>query len=107
MNTKSTLREIVLKVIFSPNPNHPYDVHQITHLYSHVALELRGGASEKMKLGLESPPELDDDDKMLVNEIFWDLFIEKVITLGRDALNERAPFYRLHADAEVNAKRGI
>jgi hypothetical protein len=107
MNTKAKLRESVLRVIFKPNSNHPYDVFQLTHLFSHVALDLKGGDTQKLKLGLEAAPDLDEDDKMLVREIFWDLFIEKVITIGKDALNERMPFYRLHTDAVVNAKRGI
>jgi hypothetical protein len=44
---------------------------------------------------------------MIVLEVFWDLFIERIVTVGKDAANDSMPSFRLHSDARSNANRGI
>ena len=43
---------------------------------------------------------MDDRDVELVRDIFWDLFRQGLVTIGRDAVNDAWPNFRLshHAD---------
>jgi hypothetical protein len=50
-------------------------------------------------------PHLDDSDAVLVQEIFWDLIVERVLTIGADAANSQLPWFRLHSDAKDNLRR--
>jgi hypothetical protein len=43
-----------------------------------------------------------EGDKLLVQEVFWDLVYQRVLTLGTDLLNREYPFFRLHSDFEEN-----
>lgn len=99
---KSELRDIVLAVIFGKEEVN-YPPNQFNHLAMGVALILSrrsGGVS------FSSPePRLSNSDTMLVQEVFWDLVVERVITIGLDAENSLFPWFRLHSDAETNLKR--
>jgi hypothetical protein len=101
---KSELRDVVLDIIFD-REKVTYDPSQFTHLVSGVA-EVLGRRASGSRSGINSLEYgLNDGDKTLVEEIFWDLFTERVITLGLDAVNIEFPWFRLHSDAAANLKR--
>jgi hypothetical protein len=54
-------------------------------------------------IGLEDVHQ--DGDKLLVQEVFWDLIYQRVLTLGLDLANREFPFFRLHSDFEENAEQ--
>ena len=41
-------------------------------------------------------------DWLLVNEIFWDLVAERVLTPGMNSSNLKFPWFRLHSEAAAN-----
>ena len=43
-----------------------------------------------------------EGDKLLVQEVFWDLIYQRVLTLGIDLANREFPFFRPHSDFEDN-----
>ena len=43
-----------------------------------------------------------EGDKMLVQEVFWDLIYQRVLAVGIDLANREFPFFRLHSDFEDN-----
>jgi hypothetical protein len=102
---KSELREIVLAIIFGKE-NVAYDPFQFAHLTLGVSEVLRRRAGGTSSASIYSEQRLNDADTMLVQEIFWDLIVERVITIGGDAANAQLPWYRLHSDAIANLKRG-
>jgi len=102
-NRKSELREIVLdillykeKVMFSPS--------QFGHLTAGVAEVLfrRDNPNSDAFRGIAFPPEreLEENDWLLVQEIFWDLVSERIINVGMDSANAQYPWFRLHSEAE-------
>lgn len=42
---------------------------------------------------------LSDEDQDILLEVFWDLFLERVVTLGSDHVNYEFPYFRLHSSA--------
>ena len=46
-----------------------------------------------------------EGDKLLVQEIFWDLIYQRVLTLGIDLANREFPFFRLHSNFEENVEK--
>lgn len=42
--------------------------------------------------------ELSEEDEQWAREIFWDLFREKVVTLGADRKNSDFPWFKLHSE---------
>ncbi len=44
-------------------------------------------------------------DKLLAQEIFWDLIYQRVLTLGIDVANREFPFFRLHSNFEENVEK--
>jgi hypothetical protein len=45
---------------------------------------------------------LEPADESLVQEIFWDLVVEKVLTIGKNPANPNFPWFRLHSEASEN-----
>ena len=97
---KAELRAIVLDVVFRRR--------QVTYSptqYGHLSLGVAEVAYQKKAIGgWGSEQRLDEDDEMLVQEIFWDLVVEKVLTIGLDSANSKYPFFRLHSEAKANLK---
>ena len=97
---KAELRKIVLDLVFGRKqvtyaPNH------YTHLSLGVAEVLY---VQKAVGGWGSEQKLDGEDELLVLEIFWDLIVEKVLTVGIDSSNRDFPYFRLHSEAETNLR---
>ncbi len=102
---KSDLREIVVAIIFGKEKV-AYEPSQLAHLTLGVAevLGRRAGGSGSAHIH-SAEQQLKDADATLVQEVFWDLIIERVITIGIDAANAELPWFRLHSDAVANLKR--
>jgi hypothetical protein len=99
MNRKAELREIVLDIVFK-REHVTYDPYQFEHLALGVAEILNNRASRPARFQGES--QLNESDWLLINEIFWDLIVERVITLGFDRSNSEYPFFRLSSHAQKN-----
>ena len=101
--TKDELRTIVLDVIFGKVPV-TYTPTQFVHLTIGVAETIR------RRQGLQPTPhdpgvQLTPPECLVVNEIFWDLIAERVITPGVNASNLELPWFRLHSEAKTNLER--
>lgn len=61
----------------------------------------RGTPASPGRMSYGSYPELSPADTMILQEVFWDLFREGVITLGMDAANPTYPWFRVHSEARL------
>jgi hypothetical protein len=101
MSSKSELRQIVLDIIFGKE-NVFLDPWQFGHLTAGVAevLYRRAGFADSAMASLSQPErKLEEDDWLLVQEIFWDLIFKRVITIGSDKANPEFPHFRLHSSS--------
>lgn len=87
------LRAVVVEIIsgtekvgLSPN--------QYVHLISGVAEVLHRRENQPQQ-GIQSQPQLSSADRELVGEIFWDLFLQRIITLGSDTSTPAFPWFRV------------
>lgn len=98
MNRKAQLRTVVLDIICKREPA-TYAPTQFASLVANVAEVLARQAGQSKGSVWQNPsPDLNEGDKMLVSEIFWDLVVEKVITIGLDSANQGYPWFRLHSE---------
>jgi hypothetical protein len=97
---KQLLRGIILDIL-AGRERTTYDPNQIAHLLCGTAEVLNRRHSEAAEPGSVFPGhlELDYDDKLLAQEICWDLIIERIITPGHDFPNSELPFIRVHSEA--------
>lgn len=102
-NRKRLLREIVLDVLFGREQG-TYPPNLIANLKTTVAevLGRKSPAPDKTFSPFPQQARLDYDDDALVQEIFWDLLIERVVTIGMDASNSELPWFRLHSETAEN-----
>lgn len=102
---KNELRSIVLDIVFE-REKVSFEPSQFGHLTAGVAEILERQAGDRTFSGSVFTPQvrLDPQDEMLVQEIFWDLIVERVLTIGNDSANPLFPWFRLHSDAEANLK---
>jgi hypothetical protein len=96
---KAEIRKAVLDIL-SGRASSEFPQNQFGHLKEGVAkvLESRGGTPPG-RLPMDFYPELSGEDETILREVFWDLFIEKVITIGCDGMNPEFPWFRLHSEA--------
>ena len=93
------LRSVVLDIL-SKRENVSYDPSQFQHLIIGVAqvLERREGPGQRGLLS--SDPQLSHNDRELVREIFWDLFLQRIITLGLNDSNREFPFFKVSSQGQ-------
>jgi hypothetical protein len=74
-----------------------FEPHLYANLLSGVAevLARRGSSGQQIPLAGSSETRLHDRDSELVRDIFWDLFRQGFITLGKDDMSPAWPFFRL------------
>jgi hypothetical protein len=102
-NRKSELQKIVEDIVFQRlKLQFPQrDLHNLKIEVSKV-LETNAGTFDPLR---SSGDRLSQSDRELVEEIFWDLFIERIITVGEDGMSRAEPSYRLHSEWRNNLKR--
>lgn len=102
---KAELRDVILDIVLGKEKV-AYEASQFDHLKLGVA-QVLGKRAGQAGLGSKFSPELrlNDSDTMLVAEIFWDLIVEKILTIGLDPENPQYPWFRLHSEAEINLQR--
>jgi len=101
MNRKDELRGVVLDII-SEREHVTYDPWQFGQLTAGVAEVLfkRCNSPDSGSPSVFQPERrLVEEDWLLVQEIFWDLVFERVITIGLNSSNPEYPWYRLHSEA--------
>lgn len=98
---KIELRKIVLDIVFK-RESVTYGPSQLNNLNLGVAEVLNRGARAGGSYASVFQPEsrLDAGDAMLVMEIFWDLVVEKILTIGLNSDNPNFPWFRLHSEAK-------
>src|SRR5438874_1412052 len=100
---KQELRKIILDIVFG-RERVGYEPSQFAYLASGVAevISRRVPKPSTSTAIFLHEPRLDHNDELLVQEIFWDLVIEKVLTIGSDVSNTQFPWFRLHSEAQLN-----
>lgn len=95
---KALLRKIVMDILTRREPV-SYECNQFAFLrlaVKEVLVRRKDKALAQMVNNTSNHDLPDEDDKLLL-EIFWDLFVEQVITLGLDSSKPGFPFFRLHS----------
>ena len=79
-----------------------YDVARLDNVLAGVAevFERRAGKPREGFNIFPTAPELEHEDKLLAQEVFWDLMIEKIITPGLNFPNSELPYFRLHSEID-------
>jgi hypothetical protein len=101
---KRLLRALVLDILFRRETG-SYPPNQLANLKTNAEALERKTPAPKVFSPFPQQPRLDYDDDLLVQEIFWDLVIERVVTIGMDASNADLPWFRLHSEAAENSSR--
>src|ERR1700730_4144580 len=85
---KQELRKIVIDIVFGREKVN-YDPSQFSHLAIGVAEVLQRRVSAGGGAAAVFPHQtlLQHEDQLLVQEIFWDLVVEKIITIGKNPSN--------------------
>ena len=63
-----------------------------------LVLRLKGGLPEWIN---DADPRLSETEATLFLEVFWDLVIEKKLTIGLNHANPQYPFFRVHSEANL------
>jgi hypothetical protein len=100
--SKAGLRNVILDIVFGRETVH-YSPTQFEHLAIGVAevLQRRQGPPSA-SVWPAGDQRLCEADWLLVNEIFWDLVAERVLTPGMNSSNLKFPWFRLHSEAAAN-----
>lgn len=101
-NRKLELKNIMLDIIYRREATTycPDQEGNLLHGVAEVLKRRAGKSNESENLTIyPQSPELDEDDKLLCQEVFWDLIIDRVITPGSDGANLELPFFRRHSEA--------
>jgi hypothetical protein len=100
---KQLMRRVVLDIICG-REKVQYEPNRFPHLLAGVTEVMirRKVEPPKDRMPYDMYPELSDEDKDLVREVFWDLVIERVITIGLNASNPDFPWFKLHSEYKWN-----
>src|ERR1700733_4738445 len=88
--TKTELRSIALNILLN-NSNPP-------NQFANFELQVAGSAGR-------NPPGFHGEEWLLFREVFSDLILDKIITIGKDQANCDLPWFRLHSEALENFMR--
>jgi len=101
---KKLIRGIVLDILFGKE-NVQYPPTQFLSLCAGVAAVMarRNVPASPGRLPINFSG-LSEEDSLFIHEIFWDLIVERVITIGSDSANLEYPWFRLHSEAKANSK---
>ena len=91
---KDKIRKAVISILKGDSPI-PYEINQLNHLEIAVATRLHGRTEQGRDERLHEP------EASLFLEVFWDLVIEKKVTIGLDYNNSQLPFFRIHSEARL------
>ncbi len=99
------MKQIVLDILFDREKVY-LDPCQFGHLTAGVA-EVLYRRENPTSRGMALVPErtLEENDWLFVQEIFWDLVGERIITIGMDSANAQYPWFRLHSEATERPRR--
>jgi len=104
-NRKEQIRKIVLDILFEREVTRwkPTQFENLAVGVAEVIENRESGGKNQTAGGFSS--QLGSADKMILQEVFWDLFVNKIITLGMNEANPGYPWFRLHSEAEQNINR--
>ena len=98
MIAKHILRALVLEVV---NHEPQTQIVNVTNSVERLVVErdLFPSSEDCQRLGIDfkyyQNKTLNSTDKLTINQIIWDLIIERIVTSGYDASNPNLPFFRL------------
>jgi hypothetical protein len=72
-----------------------YDLSQYEHVLIGVAEVFQRRGENLRQRSFGSGRDLSQQDRELFREVFWELFRQGIITLGRDDSNRNFPFFRV------------
>ena len=98
------IRSTVLAILLGNSEYRGSPPEQFMSLHLAVAEVLRERASEPDSRQHSGDAQLSYADGEFVREVFWDLFVQRVITLGSDDCNSDYPHFRLTGSGEKLAK---
>ena len=96
---KQLIRNIVLDIL-TEREHVQYEPSQFNHL-AHGVVEVmirRKSPAPEGRMPIEMYPEISQEDADILREVFWDLVVEKIITIGSDAANPDFPWFKLHSE---------
>ena len=106
MNAKKLeIREIIIAIV-TGRESTKYGSRQIVNILYGVAevLERRANKTSRSQNVFSQDVELNPADKLLAQEVIWDLIVERILTPGADTSNFDLPWVRLHSEAESKLK---
>jgi hypothetical protein len=99
---KNEIRQAVLDILFE-RAEVTYPANQYPHLKIGVAEVLdrkSGRVTNRLRDAVLGEPEA-----TILLEVFWDLVVEKIITIGANDMNSEVPWFRLHSEAKSRLKK--
>ena len=94
--TKSEIRDIALDILL--NTPHPPNQKAAFDLAIAEALVRKTGQGQRRD-------ELVRENWVTFNEVFWDLMLDRIITVGIDSAHAHPPWFRLHSEVRENLRR--
>jgi hypothetical protein len=96
---KQLIRKIVLDIL-TRREHVQYEPSQFNHL-AHGVVEVmirRKVPVLEGRMPIDMYPEISQKEADMLREVFWDLVVEKIITIGSDASNPAFPWFKLHSE---------
>jgi len=108
---KAKIRAITLDILFQ-KVKVTFEPFNFNHLKIGVAEHLDEGGGKQENRGLysgsyASEAKLTNSDTEILMEVFWDLVVEKVFTIGSDADNPAYPNFRLHSSVRKKDRKDV
>src|SRR5436190_5437765 len=92
------IRAVFLDLLAGREPTEYYDLQQYGYVSKNIAIVFQKRESPDLHKEWRARgdwPELSEPDLSLVSEVFWNLFLERIITLGINSGNSQYPFFRV------------
>jgi hypothetical protein len=99
-HSKEEIRKVVLDLL-SGRERVLHTLNQFRNLEHGVAEVFAKREGPGHDTGSEFPHvhHLSEQDQEKLLEVFWDLFLERILTLGSDHVNYEFPYFRIHSSA--------
>src|SRR5258708_2673441 len=100
-HTYEEIRNAVIEVLLDERPNRQMNVYPDLVGAVTDALVIRGAPTQHNMMTGSSGNLMNHHDTELVRDVFWDLFRQGIVILGRNDSNQAWPSFRLSYNARV------
>ena len=99
-HTYEQIKQVALDILAGREKVH-FEPSQYTYLRHGVAevLNRREHPEQLSRSIFPTQLQLSNEDSDLFREVFWDLFLDRIIVIGRDTANEEFPWFRVRSSA--------